>query len=358
MISKLFGILEAVLLVALVSLSDYSAVICSETAKEDRQAVFWDKNIDDELSQQHVFTSNEWNILKKKTQTQNVAKLERGCGRPKNMLAVLEDGSKICCRYREHQMKELRGEIYSYFFNRLLNLWNAPPSVLVLVDFSSEQWKQVAKQAQDIGWKDKSHIVMTFYVDDISDVFIPTILRDKNLNLTRETVQKASLSRKEKFQLAQWSDFILHDFIIGHTDRLFNTLFNLQWNSKMMDMSVHNLKQTSSGQLVLLDNESGFWMGYSLQEWDPKKYEFQAHFLNRLCLFRESTVERINHFTTLNDNSNTADEFLEHFINSHDNFSFSTLPKLTEAFRDEFVIRISTVLNHIQSCTRNQHHSH
>lgn len=344
---------QVVQLVIVITLIDYSAVLCSEPAKD---AVLWDESIDDELSRQHVFAENEWTILRKKARTLNIIKLERGCGRPKNMLAVLEDGSRVCCRYREHQMKELRGEIYSYFFNRLLNLWNAPPSVLVLVDFASEQWKNVATQAQEVGWKHKAHIVMTFYVDNISEVFIPSLLKDKNMNLTHESVQKAALSRKDVLQLAQWSDFILHDFIIGHTDRLFNTLFNLQWNSKMMDMSVHNLKQTSSGKLILLDNESGFWMGYSLQEWDPQKYEFQIHFLKRLCLFRKSTVQRINHLTTLNDNLKTADEYLEHFIDSQDHYSFSTLPKLTEAFRHEFVTRISTVLNHIQSCISNQHH--
>ncbi len=349
---------QVVQLVTLITLIDYSAVLCSELSKNDPQAVFWDKNIDDELSRQHVFAESDWTILKRKIRTQNVIKLERGCGRPKNMLAVLEDGTRVCCRYREHQMKELRGEIYSYFFNKFLNLWNAPPSVLVLVDFSSEQWKMVAAQAQEVGWKHKAHIVMTFYVESISEVFIPSLLKDKNVNLTQESIQKAALSQKEIVKLAQWSDFILHDFIIGHTDRLFNTLFNLQWNSKMMDMSVHNLKQTSSGKLVLLDNESGFWMGYSLQEWDPMKYEFQIYFLKRLCLFRKSTVERITRFTTTFDHgSKTADQYFEHFINSQDHYSFSTLPKLTNPFRHEFRTRISTVLNHIQSCTitSNQH---
>ena len=65
------------------------------------------------------------------------------------------------------------------------------------------------------------------------------------------TVQKASLSRKETFQLAQWSDFIL---IIGHM-HADNIFCNLQWNSKMMDMSVHNLEQyilvTSQYQYIL-----------------------------------------------------------------------------------------------------------
>ena len=346
---KLF--LDTLLVASFLLWTRLSGVGCTELK---RPAVFWDRSIDDELSQRHVFSEEDWETLHKKVKTQSVVKLERGCGRSKNMLAILEDGTKLCCRYREHQVKELRGEIYSYFFNRLLNLWNIPPNVLVRIDFSGEQWKQVVKEAKDAGWKDMSHVVMTHFVEDISEVYIPHLLRDKTSNLTLSRVKKTSPSRKDLLLLAQWSDLIMHDFIIGHTDRLFNTLFNLQWNSMMMDLSVHNLMQTKSGQLVLLDNESGFWLGYSLQEWEPMKYELQVNFLNRLCVFRESTVQRIRQFAMHKDSSATADEFLEHFIESHDQHSFRELPKLTKAFRHELITRLSTVLDHIQSCDNHQ----
>lgn len=345
MVNSVLLFFEAALLIALLSLS---TVTYSQTTGP---SVYWDKSIDVELSERHMFKESDWAALQKKIQAQSVISLQReGCGRAKNMLAILEDGTKVCCRYREHQLKELRGEIYTYFFNRLLNLWSAPPSMLIHVDFSSDQWRQVAREAQEMGWKDHSNIVITFFVEDISDVFIPPLLKDNTLNLTLENVQKLAYTHKQKLQLAQWSDLIVHDFIIGHTDRLFNTLFNLQWNPRMMEISVHNLKQTSKGQLVLLDNESGFWMGYSLQEWDPMKYQFQVHFLKRLCLFRESTAERIRQLASLSENPLSADMYLEQYINSHDHFAFSQLPKLTLAFRKEYISRLSTVLHHIQSC--------
>lgn len=317
-------------------------------------AVFWDSHIDNELSKRSVFSTNNWEFLIQKVGTQNIVHLERGCGRPKNMLATLEDGTKVCCRYREHQLKELRGDVYSYYFNTLLNLWNVPPSVLVHVDFSSPQWQQVVNEALHSGWSDKSEVVMTFYVDDLNEVFIPPILRDSDTNLTIEVIDKAALTEKDKIQLAQWSDLIVFDYIIGHTDRLFNTLFNLQWNPVMMQMPVHNLKQTSSGQLVLLDNESGFWMGYSLNEWDPVKYEFQVHFLKHLCVFRRSTIEKIISLASSNDLEQAVDIQLESYIENHDRYSFKTLQKLSTPHRKELISRIKTVVDHVKGCISHQ----
>ena len=313
-------------------------------------AVFWDSHIDTELSKSSVFSSKNRDFLIQKVQTQNVVRLERGCGRPKNMLATLEDGTKVCCRYREHQLKELRGDVYSYYFNTLLSLWNVPPSTLVHVDLSSPRWQQVINEALQFGWSDNSEVVMTFYVNDLNEVFIPPILRDSDTNLTREVIDQAALTRKDKIQLAQWSDLIVFDYIIGHTDRLFNTLFNLQWNPVMMQMPVHNLKQTSSGQLVLLDNESGFWMGYSLNEWDPVKYEFQIHFLKHLCVFRKSTIEKIISLHSSNGLEQAVNLQLENYIENQDNYSFKTLQKLSTPHQKELISRIKTVLDHVKAC--------
>lgn len=310
--------------------------------------VFWDSQIDQELTKQSVFNSEDWEILMGKVRTQKVVMLEKGCGRPKNMLATLEDGTKVCCRYREHQLKELRGDIYSFYFNTMLNLWKVPPSVFVLVDFSQPQWKQVEKAALQSGWSDHSQVVMSHYIKDLNDVFIPKIFQDRKNNLTLKGMLQTTADRK--LQLAQWSDLIVFDYIIGHTDRLFNTLYNLQWNRAMMQMPVHNLKQTGSGQLVLLDNESGFWMGYSLNEWDPVKYELQVHFLNQLCVFRKSTIQQIISLTSNNDPEVTVDMEVEKYVESHDSYSFKYLPKLSAVHRQELILRVKTVIDHIRGC--------
>lgn len=87
--------------------------------------VYWSKELDTEQSRLALFSYKDGQDFSAKVRSEVVVKLETGCGRPKNLLATLADGTRVCCRYRENQIRELRGDLYSYHLNGYLGLWNA-----------------------------------------------------------------------------------------------------------------------------------------------------------------------------------------------------------------------------------------
>ena len=314
--------------------------------------VNWNKELDAEQSRLALFSYKDGQDFIAKVRSGVVVKLETGCGRPKNLLATLADGTQVCCRYRENQIRELRGDLYSYHLNGYLGLWNAPPTVIVGVDFSSKQWKLVEARARKEGWKDGSVVAMSLFVNDLEDVYIPPLLRDimhKNATITQDSVLTQNLIKSQQHELLQWSDMALLDFIIGHTDRVFNTLYNYQWNKHMMDKKVHNLLKTSSGQLVLIDNESGFWMGYAMGATDPLRYALQERLLGKFCIFRKSTVKKIKSLTWEGIKPATK---LEEYIKVADLESFQLMEPLDLTQRTEFNSRVSITLELIEECIK------
>lgn len=315
-------------------------------------SVYWSKELDAENSRLALFSYKDGQDFIAKVRSGVVVKLETGCGRPKNLLATLADGTRVCCRYRENQIRELRGDLYSYHLNGYLGLWNAPPTVIVGVDFSSKQWKLVEARARKEGWKDGSVVAMSLFVNDLEDVYIPPLLRDimhKNATITQDSVLAQNLMKSQQHELLQWSDMALLDFIIGHTDRVFNTLYNYQWNKHMMDKKVHNLLKTSSGQLVLIDNESGFWMGYAMGATDPLRYALQERLLGKFCIFRKSTVKKIRSLTWEGIKPATK---LEDYIKVADLESFQLMEPLDLTQRTEFNSRVSISLELIEECIK------
>ena len=314
--------------------------------------VYWSKELDSEQSRLALFSYKDGQDFSAKVHSEAVVKLEAGCGRPKNLLATLADGTKVCCRYRENQVRELRGDLYSYHLSGYLGLWNAPPTAIVSVDFSSKQWTQVAGRAMEEGWKDGSVVAMTLFINDLIDVYFPPPLRDimhKNVTITRGSVSAQNLGKSQKHKLMQWSDMALFDFIIGHTDRVFNTLYNYQWNKNMMEKKVHNLLKTFNGQLVLIDNESGFWMGYAMGATDPLRYALQEQLLGKFCVFRKSTVEKIKSLTREGLKPATR---LEEYIKTADSRSFMLMEHLAMVQRNEFNSRVSISLELIEECIK------
>ena len=314
--------------------------------------VYWSKELDTEQSRLALFSYKDGQDFSAKVRSEVVVKLETGCGRPKNLLATLADGTRVCCRYRENQIRELRGDLYSYHLNGYLGLWNAPPTAIVGVDFSSKQWKLVEARARKEGWKDGSVVAMSLFIDDLRDVYIPPLLRDimhKNATITQDNVLAQNLVKSQQHELVQWSDMALLDFIIGHSDRVFNTLYNYQWNKNMMEKKVHNLLKTFSGQLVLIDNESGFWMGYAMGATDPLRYALQEQLLSKFCIFRRSTVKKIKSLTQ--EGSKPATK-LEDYIKVADLESFQLMEPLDLTQRTEFNSRVSISLELIEECIK------
>lgn len=317
--------------------------------------VYWSKELDSELSRTPLFSYKDGQDFSAKVYSEVVVKLETGCGRPKNLLATLADGTVVCCRYRENQFRELRGDLYSYHLNSYLGMWNAPPTAIVSVDFSSKQWAQVAARAKEEGWRDGSVVAMSLFVNDLRDVYIPPLLRDimhKNATITQDSLSSTNqqMDKSKQYELMQWSDMALFDFLIGHTDRIFNTLYNYQWNKNMMERKVHNLLKMSNGRLVLIDNESGFWMGYAMGARDPLRYALQEQLLNKFCIFRRSTTKRIESLTqgsTLNPATK-----IEEYVKMADTHSFDLMQSLDLTQRAEFNSRVSISLELIEECDK------
>ncbi len=297
-------------------------------------------------SQVGQFSAQDGLDFSRKIRSHNVVALLKGCGREPNRLAVLDDGSRACCRYREWEWRELRAELYSYHFNNLLGLHNSPPTILVRLNYSSPQWAKVTQSLRDAKWKDHKVVSMTKFVDNITPVAIPKPFKRSSPTIRQEDLPGFNGSEL----LLQWSDMIVFDFVIGHSDRIFNTLLNLQWYSKMMDKPVHNLWKTDKdGKFLLIDNESGFWMGYKLGWNDQRKTDMQAQFLKKLCVFRTPTVDQVSWL--IKDAENNPKSKLEDYIKSVDPQSFGLLRKMSRKEGNEFDSRLRKVDSHIKSCS-------
>ena len=306
--------------------------------------VYWNGDLES-LMPALLFNSDSGKKFMSDARTKRVASLQKGCGRMKNRLAVFEDGTRVCCRYRD-SLRDLRGDVYAYYFSGLLGLWNTPPVAVVTADFNSEQWKSVVAIAKEAGWMNGGYLIMSLFIDGLSGEYIPKLLREKHSELGTKSLSAANHTGEENIRLMQWSDMIVFDFLSGHMDRIFNTLANLQWNSKMMDKTVHNLEKTDSGTLVLLDNESTFWMGYVSGRKKSSNYDIQIEFLKRTCLFRKKTIEAVSKLLS----SGRPDVILEEYIKASDPYSYETMPKLNSWEREDFKSRLETVLEHIQLC--------
>ena len=293
-----------------------------------------------------LFTQQDGINFASKVRNGKIASLEEGCGRGKNRLAKLDDGTKFCCRYRDLQWREIRGEFYSYHFNNLLGIFNSPPTVLLKVNYTSPQWKLVIDSLKKALWMDQSTIVITQFVEDLMKEKIPQVLRKNNTPINKEYLNKMTYLEQDRF--LQWSDLILFDFIIGHSDRIFNTLLNLQWHPKMMDHEVHNLWKTAKKkQILLLDNESGFWMGYKLGWEEELKFKMQVRFLEKLCIFRNSIVNRIKYLV---HDSESAKVHLQRYTSKVDPQSFQMLDSLNLKEEQEFETRLQRVEKQFKKC--------
>ena len=308
-------------------------------------SMFWPDALD--WTVKAPFNAEDGKAFADKARSLRVTSLEEGCGRMKNRLATLEDGTRVCCRYRDN-VNELRGDLYSYHLNGLLGLWNAPPTAAVKVDLSGKQWSGVREAAKEAGWKDRAVVLLSLYIDGLHEEHIPLLFRSGKYTLTTEIFSNMSLTTEETKQLVQWTDMVVFDFVIGHTDRLFNILLNLKWNSHMMEKPVHNLKKTRSSDLVLLDNESGFWIGYTAGKQTQENYNLQAHFLKRLCVFRRQTIQALLKLGSVSGQPPSA--VLESYIQQVDPYSFSALRRLKDHLQAELNSRVKEVEKRLNQC--------
>jgi len=123
-----------------------------------------------------------------------------------------------------------------------------------------------------------------------------------------------------------------------------NNLYNMQWNPQMMDSPAHNLaRDTRTGLLVFLDNESGLLHGYRLLD----KYEvYHKSLLDSLCVFRRSTVAALKSLQSKRD----AGDRLRRLFDTHDAALTDFLPFLPDKSVKTLNHRIDRVLDQVQKC--------
>ena len=322
-----------------------NSVVGGDNVAEKDSRVFWP---DDNVGP--LFTEEERRILAKKMGRLKVVSLETGCGRMKNRLATLEDGTRVCVRYRENG-NQLRGDLYAYHFNRQLGMWNVPPTVAVKLDLTGKQWKNVSQAAMKAGWKNGISIIVSQVVEGLQEEYFPPELLASSASRPL-TVQSASSPSAKR--LMEWTDMILFDYIIGHNDRLFNALLNSKWNSHMMEKPVHNLKKMgSTSDLVLLDNESGFDFGYVAAEQKEEYRLLQIAFLERICMFRRPTISSLRKLGRDGDEDRDTPSpsgLLENYMRQVDLQSFTAVRKWRTQSQAEFDARVTRTLDRVREC--------
>lgn len=304
--------------------------------------LFWNQDLVANIKA--PFAQQDRDAFAAKLQSLPVVALKNGCGSLKNRLATLKDGTKMCCRYRDSKT-DIRSDLYAYYFAALLGIESLPPTILAAVDLSGQLWSSVAIEAKSAGWVHGSYVELAMYVDNLSNEYIPEVLKSEKVIVTQELVKNFSTS--EKLRLVQWTDMITFDYVTGHTDRLFNTLLNLQWSPNMLQKPVHNLEVTPGGQLVLIDNESAFWLGYAAVRMKPSYHDLQAHFLKKICVFKSETVNSVEKLAS----SDSPWDVLEQYVKRRDPESYVALGPSAPGDQAEMAIRLKDVMARVQWCT-------
>ena len=274
-----------------------------------RDDIFWSEVIEKSLPA--GFGSNDAVMWRDyvESNTTEIIKIERGCGRMQNRLVTFNDGVKACVRYRQNT-DQIQGELFSFYLGQLLNLTNLVPSSAAVVNWDARLWSKVKENITQSQWKLSRPVVMTKWIP-IEQSLIPDEFRPLERHLNKDDVRKLAIVEsalkpsndhkqnsmlsdqmlKKFVELAQWSDLIVFDYLIANLDRVVNNLYNFQWNADIMAAPAHNLARKIDSQLlVFLDNESGLLHGYRLLQ----KYEaYHNLLLENLCIFRKSTIDSL-----------------------------------------------------------------
>ncbi len=309
------------------------------------KGIFWSQEVEDILPTGFdERNAKEWRDFSHQSSVQRV---EEGCGRMQNRLVTFENGRQSCCRYRQNY-DQIQGEIFSFYLSRLLGLRNLPPSSVGLVRPRERQWMNVQSSLSQAQWAENRPVVYTQFLNDLEPAYIPVQFRGRNRHLNPMDVQhhrlQENVDRNELITLAQWSDLLIFDYLTANLDRMVNNLYNMQWNPAMMDSPAHNLARDSrTGLLVFLDNESGLLHGYRLLD----KYDiYHKSLLDSLCVFRRTTVESLRQLQSQKNVGN----LLRDMLKTRDQSVVDFLPFLPEKSIKTLNYRIEQVLDQVAKC--------
>lgn len=302
--------------------------------------IYWSDQVEAQVP--HGFTPTQLERWRTWVHDSAILKMEEGCGRMQNRLLTLANETRACCRYRQNS-DQIQGEIFSFYLSQLLGIRNVAPSALSLIQISAPKWKPVKSQIRIAKWADEKPVVLTQFLPNLSPANIPALFRDSKRGLHPADVLSFA-GNMDLSELAQWSDLIVFDYLTANLDRIVNNLYNLQWNPSMMDAPAHNLvRDTETGLLIFLDNESGLLHGYRLLD----KYEhYHRLMLDSLCIFRRSTGEAIR---KLYQEKNVGDRMKEMF-HELEPILVDYLPMLPEKSVKILNRRIKVVHDRILKC--------
>ena len=316
--------------------------------------VFWPQKLDQRVKA--PFSKLFWENFAARVRSLCVVSLESGCGRssPKNRLAVLSDGTRVCCRYPKTD-SDIRAEVYSYHLNGLIGLWNIPPVVAVKVNMSNWQWSIVQEEIRKAQWKNGESVIISLFISNLEEVYFPGIITD-NSTLLLSRINALPFVLSETNLLIQWTDMIMFDFLIGHNDRTVENLRHIKKHPDgMQEKPIHNLYKTQSSELVLIDHESTFNYFYTRPSriQNPERYSMQLRFLNTLCIFRGNTITAILHLNQINGRSPL--DVLESYIHEVDPYSYrlahSTKFNRRFQLKNGMKARIYEILRRLWECS-------
>ena len=251
-----------------------------------------------------------------------------------NNIGTLSNGDKMLMKERG-SVYQMQGELFSYYLNCYLELWNAPPTALGCA--SAIDGKTILAAPADAPNSDRNNastcFIISKYVEGLQDdVYMPD---------HATSLDAVSRSPRELNRLLEWSDLILFDFLTAHTDRLLdNNLPLAPYVDLIVPLKrVPNLAKSSSGELVFIDHEATFHRSYATARLSSVKRRRLFYYLSTLSVFRRRTLERVCGLCAESDPAAA----LEEYISKYDSESLRIVSRLEQEDRTEFKERLLQV---------------
>ena len=208
---------------------------------------------------------------------------------------------------------------------------------------------------EGLQWSERAVVSLTEWVANLSGVVTPALLRQEGgdggggggggggLHPFRHELRNKT--RAELFELMQWSDLILLDYLTANFDRLVSNLFSLQWDPRVMERDTNNLLRAPRGDLLFIDNEAGLVHGYRvLDMWE----KYHDTVLGSVCVFRRRTARRVAEMSARQD---ARARLLELYRDTEP--LAPVLGFLSDEHAGLLQARIDTVHRHISHCKEN-----
>ena len=251
--------------------------------------------------------------------------------RDHNLLATMQNGKIVFMKNRRYI--QLQAELFSFYLNAYLGLWNVPPVTLSCVNAMRRPWSDILFDTEILP-PEEVCVMAIEYMHGLVDAVYMSYHVGQELN-----GNSFPANFKELDQVMQWSDLILFDYISAHTDRLVDNLLFYPLNFQLTMKMVPNLMMTSDGLFVLIDNEATFHRSYYKAQNSYKEKYRQTHHLENLSIFREATIVKLCQLCEHDDPASV----LENFISKHDAESLKIAGELAVEDRLELKKRLSDV---------------